>query len=108
MVLQLISCAVNAACLACLDSGIDMKFVFGAVSVYLTNSKEFRFIPPISENELTAMFVFVFNNTTGSVIASHTEGSYSSEQYKTALNLCKEESKNVFSFIKKLLISQAQ
>lgn len=108
MVLQLISCAVNAACLACLDSGIDMKFVFAAVSVYLTNSKEFRFIPPISENELTAMFVFVFNNTTGGVIASHTEGSYSSEQYKTALNLCKEESKNVFSFIKKLLISQAQ
>jgi len=102
---QLISCAINASCLACLDSGMDMKFVFGAVSCFLTQEEEFNFIPPITEEKIKALFVLVFNNTSGSLIASHTEGCFSMEQYQKALSLCREESKHVFSFFKKSILS---
>ncbi|CAG9762128.1 unnamed protein product [Ceutorhynchus assimilis] len=102
---QLISSAINATCLACLDSGIDMKFIFAAVSCFLTQTEEFSFIPPINENNSRGMFVFVFNNTSGSILASHTEGCFSVEQYRRALSLCREESKNIFGFIKTALLA---
>ncbi|XP_066155731.1 exosome complex component RRP46 [Euwallacea fornicatus] len=102
---QLVSCAINATCMACLDSGIAMKFIFGAVSVYLNKAEEFTFSPPISENDLKATFVFVFNNTSGKIVASHTEGSFTAEQFKEALSLCKKQSIGVFQFIKMSLLA---
>ncbi|KAH1008044.1 hypothetical protein HUJ04_005195 [Dendroctonus ponderosae] len=102
---QLISCAINAVSLACLDSGIDMKFVFGAVSCFLSNNGELSCIPSINEDTVKAMLVFVFNNTTGGIIASHTEGCFSIEQYKIALEMCRKESRNVFKFIKTSLLA---
>ncbi|XP_030760125.1 exosome complex component RRP46-like [Sitophilus oryzae] len=101
---QLISCAINAVCLACLDSGIDMKFLFGAVSYFLTKEEELTLTPPINESSVKAMFVFVFNNTKGDVIASHTEGRFSIDQYKTALDICRDEVKKVFIFFKETLL----
>ncbi|KAJ8966443.1 hypothetical protein NQ317_012684 [Molorchus minor] len=101
---QLISCAINAACLACLQSGIDMKFMFGAVTCFLTKEEVISLMPPISKSDVKALFVFVFDNAAGRIIASHTEGSFSEEQYKEALNLGREESKNVFIFFKKTLV----
>ncbi|KAJ8936281.1 hypothetical protein NQ314_012429 [Rhamnusium bicolor] len=98
---QLISCAINAACLACLDSGIDMKFMFGSVTCFLTKQEELCLKPPINEKDIKAFFVFVFDNTKGRILASHTKGSFSKEQYEEALHLSREESKNVFIFFKK-------
>lgn len=100
---QLISCAINAACLACLDSGIDMKFMFGAVTCFLSEDNEFHLIPPINDHNVRASFVFVFENVKGRILASHTEGCFSKEQYAEALNLSKEQSKNIFLFFKKTL-----
>lgn len=82
-----------------------MKFLFGAVSCFLTNDEEFSFAPPITEEKIKALFVLVFNNTTGSLLASHTEGCFSTEQYQKAMSLCRQESKSVFSFFKKSLLS---
>ncbi|XP_060536798.1 exosome complex component RRP46 [Cylas formicarius] len=101
---QLISCAVNAVCLACLDAGIDMKFLFGAVSCFLNGQGDFCFLPPINEDSIKALFVFVFNNTTGSILASHTEGCFSTVQFEKALSLCRDESVNVFKFFKHSLV----
>ncbi|XP_076258556.1 exosome complex component Rrp46 [Rhynchophorus ferrugineus] len=102
---QLLSCAINAACMACLDSGIDMKFLFGSVSCFLMNDGELSLIPPVNESSIKGMFVFVFNNTKGEVIASHTEGLFTAEQYHDALVLCRNEVKDVFSFFKQKLLS---
>ncbi|XP_018568929.1 exosome complex component RRP46 [Anoplophora glabripennis] len=102
---QLISCAINAACLSCLDSGIDMKFMFGAVSCFLTEDNEFHLIPPINDSSVKASFIFVFENVKERILASHTEGSFTKEQYEEAFNLSKQQSKNVFLFFKKILFS---
>ncbi|KAL1513873.1 hypothetical protein ABEB36_003214 [Hypothenemus hampei] len=102
---QLLSCAVNAACLACLNAGVDMKFTFAAVSCFLNKFEEFSFVPPINENEVKALFVLVFNSTTGSIIASHTEGSFTTEQFQHGLKLCREQSQFVFKFFKESVIN---
>ncbi|XP_050295066.1 exosome complex component RRP46 [Anthonomus grandis grandis] len=102
---QTISCAINAACMACLDSGIDMKFIFAAVSCFLTKDEEFSFSPPMNESSLKGLFVFVFNNTSGKILATHTEGCFSVEQYQNALSLCRDESENVIRFFKTTLLN---
>ncbi|KAJ8947297.1 hypothetical protein NQ318_014195 [Aromia moschata] len=104
---QLISCAINAACMACLDSGIDMKFMFGAVTCFLTKQEQLCLIRPFNENDVKASFVFVFDNSNGRILASHTEGCFSQEQYEEALHLCREESKNTFTFFKQTLTSRS-
>ncbi|EFA07181.2 exosome complex component RRP46 [Tribolium castaneum] len=100
---QLISCALNAACLALLDSGIDMKCMFAAVTCFIHKDESLVFTPPINEDQVKAMFMFVFDSVEKSIIASHTDGSFSVEQYKDALSLCKEECANMFDFFKKSL-----
>lgn len=82
-----------------------MKFIFVAVSCFLNKDEEFTLVPPLNEDDVKAMFVLVFNNTTGSIVASHTEGSFSTEQYMEALRLSKDESEKLFKFIKKSLQS---
>ncbi|CAG9813797.1 unnamed protein product [Phaedon cochleariae] len=103
---SLVSCAVNAACMACLNSGIDMKCMFAAVTCFLTKAEELTLTPPRNEKDIKALFVFVFDNNKGRIIASHTEGCFSQEQFEEAISLSKEESKNVFIFYKKTLLDE--
>ncbi|KAG5899886.1 hypothetical protein JTB14_012349 [Gonioctena quinquepunctata] len=105
---QLVSCAINAACLACLNSGIDMKNMFAAVTCFLKNEEELTLVAPLSEKEIKALFVFVFDNSKGSILAVHTEGCFSKQQFEEAVTLSREESKNIFMFYKKTLLSSVK
>ncbi|KAK9873593.1 hypothetical protein WA026_023150 [Henosepilachna vigintioctopunctata] len=96
---QLISCAINAACLACLDSGIDMRFIFASISCFLTKDGNLHLETPNSKNDIQAVFVFVFDSVKGDVIVSHTEGVYSIDNYKQGLKISREGSKQVFKFM---------
>ncbi|XP_023030202.2 exosome complex component Rrp46 [Leptinotarsa decemlineata] len=102
---QLVSCAVNAACLACLDSGIDMKCMFAAVTCFLTNSEELTLVPPLNQKDLKASFVIVFDNTKGTILDSQIMGAFSEQQVEEAINLCREESKHIFEFYKRTLLA---
>nr|CAI5863928.1 unnamed protein product [Callosobruchus analis] len=101
---QLISCAVNAACMACLSSGIDMKFMFGAVTAFLTKDEALVLDPPVSEKDIKALFVIVFESTEGRILACHTEGCFSQEQFQQAISICEEQCVKVFKFFKKTLL----
>lgn len=103
---QLISCAINAACLACLDSGIDMRSMFAAVSCFLTDDEELTLVAPVNNKDIKATFIFVFDNCEGKIIASHTKGSFIMEHYIEALNLAREESTNIFEFFSQALLKQ--
>ncbi|CAH1995517.1 unnamed protein product [Acanthoscelides obtectus] len=101
---QLISCAVNAACMACLSSGIDMKFMFGAVTAFLTKDEELVLTPPIIDKDIKALFVIVFESTEGRILACHTEGCFSKEQFNQAVSICEAQCINVFKFFKQTLL----
>jgi len=100
----LIACAVNAACLALLSSGIDMKFLVASVSCALDQEGTLHLDPDkILFDKAKASFVFVFDSVAKNVVASHTAGSFTSVQYQDALELCKSASEGVFSFYKSVI-----
>lgn len=103
--LQLLSCALNAACLSCLDSNIDMKFLFASTTCFLTKDGTLQIRTPIKEN-IQAVFVFTFDSMNGRIVVSHTEGVYSVENYRLALEKCREQSKQVFMFMKSRILEK--
>lgn len=77
-----------------------MKFLFASTTCFLDKDGNLQVeIPPIKEN-IQAVFVFAFDSIKGKVIVSHTEGDFSTENYKLALEKCREQSKYVFNYIK--------
>ncbi|GJQ79186.1 hypothetical protein Trydic_g5433 [Trypoxylus dichotomus] len=70
---SLISCAVNAVCLALLSSGIDMHFSVAALTCTLCKNEKMHLDPGLVELEdAKAVFVFVFDSNEGQIVASHT------------------------------------
>lgn len=97
-----LACCINGACLALLDAGISMKFLVAAVTC-LINDKEEITLDPNSKEEKNAkaLFTFVFDNKEFNVITVNTKGSYSAQQFKKCMSLCKTASKKVFDFYRK-------
>lgn len=95
------ACAINATCLALLDSGIDLKFLVAAGSCILNqkNELEIEQLPSLLE-EPKATFVFAFDSVGKRVIASHTTGSFSSDVYQSAIELCRTQCEQVLEFFK--------
>ncbi|XP_022907286.2 exosome complex component RRP46 [Onthophagus taurus] len=97
----LISCAINAACAALLDAGVDMKFLIGAVSCAINEDNIIKLEPPALEWENSkAGFLFVFDSFEGRIVASHTTGSFSVNQFKEALKTCRDASGAVFKYFR--------
>lgn len=80
-----------------------MKCMFAAMTCFLDQEGSLLFVPPSDESTIQATFMFVFDSVEKNIIASHNDGFFSTEQYKDALRLCKEESSSVFEFFKKSL-----
>lgn len=98
------SCAVNAACLALLDSGVDMRFLIGAVCCVLDDKGDLHIDPgSIVMENAKATFEFVFDNIAGNVVTSYTSGSFSVEQYETALNRCRSASTHIFLYYRDIV-----
>lgn len=83
-----------------------MKSMFAAVTCFLTDEEELTLVAPINEKLVKATFIFAFNNCEGKILASHTEGSFSKEQFEEAVNLSREETKNIFEFFRQPLLTQ--
>lgn len=100
--------SVNAACLAALDSGIDMKCMFGAATCSLDKEGALSLLSagPNSDDvdHDKATFTFAFENLEERMVASHTEGTYSPEDFWKALYLCRDQTRRVFQFYKNSLI----
>ncbi|KAK9759081.1 3prime exoribonuclease family, domain 1 [Popillia japonica] len=100
----LIPCAINAVCLALLTSGIDMRFSIAAVSCTLSKNEEMYLDPGLLElKDAKAVFVFVFDSNEGQIVASHTTGTFSVNQFKQALKLCKGASTEIFEYYRTAL-----
>lgn len=57
-----------------------------------------------NEKNIKASFMFVFDSVDRDVLSSHTEGSFTVEDYKNALTLCRKGSESVFYFFKDVII----
>lgn len=78
-----------------------MKFLVAAGSCILDKNEELHVDTlPASLEEPKATFVFAFDSVEKRVIASHTTGSFSSDAYQTAIELCRTQCEQVFEFFK--------
>lgn len=80
-----------------------MKFMFAAVTCFLTEEEELTLMAPTLG--IKATFIFVFNNSESKILASHTEGIFNKEQFEEAINLSKEETSNIFEFFSEPLLN---
>lgn len=99
MYLQLIACAINAACLALMNSGMSMKMLLAGVHCILDENSELVLDPDQSRCEKAlASLTFVFDSINKNTIATHTTGRFTIGQYNDALIQCKQASDTIFQF----------
>lgn len=80
--------------------------MFAAVTCFLTKEEELTLSRSVNEKYIKATFMFVFDNCDGKILASHTEGTFSKDQFEEAIHLCREETKNLFTFYSQALLTQ--
>uniref|UniRef100_A0A1B0GLF9 Putative exosomal 3'-5' exoribonuclease complex subunit rrp46 n=1 Tax=Lutzomyia longipalpis TaxID=7200 RepID=A0A1B0GLF9_LUTLO len=99
---SLIACAVNAACMSLLHSGLEMRFLVAAVHCALRPSGAILLDPDVrtmaEEGGTVAAFTFAFDSIDRRTVAVHTEGKYTAEQFNQAQNACREASAAIFDF----------
>ncbi|XP_071453880.1 exosome complex component RRP46 [Hetaerina americana] len=100
----LLACSINAACLALIRSGIAMKFLIAAVSCAITKSDEIILDPDhVNSKDIKSELMFAFDNIDFRVVAVHTTGLFSDDQYKQAMHFCAEASKKIFDFYREIV-----
>ncbi|XP_050698858.1 exosome complex component RRP46-like [Eriocheir sinensis] len=105
-----LSTSINAACMALLDAGIQMKATFAAVTCCITPYGTILIDPTEAEiQESVAEATFVFDGSgEGSVLTAHQDGQLSYEDFKRCLKQCQEASKDVFAFYRRVIENKYQ
>lgn len=100
----ILSTTFNAICLALLDAGIRLRYIFAAVSVAKVGS---NFIPnPNGLNLIGASSVYTFifkpsiTEVGGNLIANDCNGYFSLTDYNKALELARKDTLEIFDFFK--------
>ncbi|XP_069672682.1 exosome complex component RRP46 [Periplaneta americana] len=100
----LLACAVNAACLALMNSGIAMKFLVAAVSCMIDNEDKIVIDPTDKQlKDSKASLTFVFDSYKKNIVASHTTGIFTQAQYHESLLKCKDVSDKIFQFYRDIV-----
>ncbi|KAJ8673835.1 hypothetical protein QAD02_005097 [Eretmocerus hayati] len=98
----LLACAINAACLALINSSLSMKFIFAAVCCMIDKDSGKVIVDP-STLQLTnakASFTCAFDSTNKELICCQTSGRFSEEELLEAVNKCKESTHPIFEFFR--------
>ena len=89
----------NALCLALMDAGLPMRSMFAGVSCVQQENEELMWDPTAEEEEeSTAQYTFVYENSKNNVIYVHCTGESTIEQYMLALQKSRQVATEVFGF----------
>jgi len=101
---SIISCAINAVCLALLDAGIEMNGMIGSVTLAyqkIDDQDVFYFDPDLLEEiESKAVAIFAFGNNSNNIIMSKVEGKLTEELYFLAIKNAREATDKIIAFMK--------
>lgn len=85
-----------------------MKFLTAGVTCLLSTDGEFILDPSLEDKNTVATFTFVFENVNYNIVASHTTGAFSDEQYGEAVEKCKDGSVKIFEFYRNIVAKYAK
>lgn len=99
--LQLLSCAVNACCLALLSSGISMKCMLAGIHCAITADGAIELDPEQNVcDRAAANLMFIFDSVDRNIVAAQATGRFTIGQYNDAITQCRLASQRIFEFYK--------
>ncbi|XP_055586411.1 exosome complex component RRP46 [Uranotaenia lowii] len=105
----LVACAINAVCLALMNSGLEMKYLVAAVHSVLDKDGKLQLDPDeLQSQNARAKFTFVFENVSRNTVSIYTHGKFTSEDYHQALRMATEAVEKVFDFYQEIIGKQAK
>ncbi len=95
-----LACCVNAACLALVDAGVAMRFLFASVTCAITDDGEIVVDPDGKECASAAcVMTFVFDSVDRDILGSRiASGSCSENKFQLCLGVARAASEKVFEF----------
>ena len=100
----MLSCCINAACLALLDASVSMKFLVAAVTCVVDLDGHVTLDPTAKQRSRSkASLTFAFESRSRGVLTSVTEGIVSQDKYQECLLAAKLASENIFNFYKETI-----
>lgn len=106
---SLLSCCINAACMAALDASLPMKHCVVAVTCIINKDGDILLDPDTkTEQSAVASMTFAFNTTDYNVVASVAKGIFSDKVYQKCLLSCRQAAKKISEFYRESITRKAK
>lgn len=96
---SLLSCCLNAACMAIMDAGLPMSCLFCGVTCAINTEGQIIMDPTAAqEKESRALLTFAIDSTEHRVMMSTTKGSFSVHELQQCIAVSQKASDKIFQF----------
>ncbi|XP_038642152.1 exosome complex component RRP46 [Scyliorhinus canicula] len=96
---SLLSCCLNAACMALMDAGLPMRSVFCGITCVIDSNREILLDPTTKmEKEAAAVLTFSIDSVEKQLLMSSTKGTYSVEELQQCVAICQKAAEKIFQF----------
>lgn len=96
---SLLSCSLNAACMALMDAGLPMNCLFCGVTCAINSDGQILTDPTAAqEKECRAILTFAIDSTDHKVMMSSTRGSFSVHELQQCIAVSQKASEKIFQF----------
>uniref|UniRef100_A0A3B1IUU6 Exosome complex component RRP46 n=1 Tax=Astyanax mexicanus TaxID=7994 RepID=A0A3B1IUU6_ASTMX len=96
---SLLSCCLNAACMALMDAGLPMGRLFCGVTCAIDSDSQIITDPTAQqERESRALMTFAIDSKERNVLMSSTKGSFSVKELQQCIALSQKASEKIFQF----------
>ncbi|XP_067831149.1 exosome complex component RRP46 [Heptranchias perlo] len=96
---SLLSCCLNAACMALMDAGLPMKCVFCGITCVIDSDGNMLLDPTTKqEKEAAAVLTFSIDGVEKQLLMTSTKGSYSVEELQQCVAMCQKATEKIFQF----------
>ncbi|KAK6638926.1 hypothetical protein RUM43_007196 [Polyplax serrata] len=100
----LLACSINCACLALMNAGIPLKYLFAAVSCMITHDNEIILDPDSKQlKESKASFTIVFDSIDKNVLSSESSGTFTKCEMDAVTSTCCSASTKMFQFYRDIV-----
>ncbi|XP_053729385.1 exosome complex component RRP46 [Synchiropus splendidus] len=96
---SLLSCCLNAACMALMDAGLPMSHLFCGVTCAIATDGHIITDPTAAqEAESRALMTFAMDSRDSNVMMSSTKGAFSVEELQRCIAISQKASEKIFAF----------
>ncbi|XP_062916035.1 exosome complex component RRP46 [Mobula hypostoma] len=101
---SLLSCCLNATCMALMDAGLPMKSVFCGITCVIDSDRNIILDPTTAmEKGAAAILTFSIDSVENQMLTLSTKGSYSVEELQQCVAICQKASEKIFQFYRDLI-----